>query len=450
MAYKRFTLFLIVKLCLIFILMVGISLIYIFLEKEQLIFTFIVLGIILAYLIHDLITYINTTNRLLAKFLLSIRHNDFTINFNSQKSSSSISELNKSFQEIIDAFKAIKIEKEVQFNFLQRIIEIIPIGLIAINKSGKMVLMNSAAENLLQIKKPGMWDQLGTKLPEFYKRVNELNGNGRFLIDSENEKAVLAVQINKTVLLESEHRIISLKNIKTEIDLKETEAWIKLIRTLNHEIMNSVTPISSLTDTILMILQDGGNDKSLEEINHQNIYDVVGSVKTIQQRSNRLIDFISEYRKFTKIPHPKKENLDVLKTLNSVVDLLKAELINKGISYKIISENNVQINADPILVEQLIINLIKNSIEALDGVNDPEIILKANIRDDGHICIGIIDNGMGVPAEIQDDIFIPFFSTKDGGSGIGLSLSRQIMRLHGGTISVSSSFGEQTEFTLLF
>ncbi len=451
MVYRRFTLMLIVKLCMIFMLMAGISLIYIFLKKEQLIFTFIVLGLLLAFMIYDLIRYVNTTNRLLAKFLLSIRHQDFTINFGSEKSSSSISELNRSFQEIIDAFKEVKTDREVQFNFLNRIVEIIPIGIMAVDEKGKLVLMNTAAELLLHVKKPGSWEQLGDKLPEFYKRVNEINDNGRFLMDSEKDKAILAVQSGATSLLDSKHRIITIKNIKTEIDQKETEAWIKLIRTLNHEIMNSVTPISSLTDTILMILQDEGKDKSLDELEPQNITDVTGSVGTIQQRSHRLIEFIEEYRKFTRIPSPQQEDIVTAEMISSILKLLKAELQKCSIAVRIIEEEeNLMINADPGLAEQVIINLLKNSMEAMEGREDAEIIIKIFLDETDHACISIIDNGPGIPVEIQDDIFIPFFTTKEKGSGIGLSLSRQIMRLHGGTILLSSTPNVKTEFTLQF
>jgi signal transduction histidine kinase len=209
--------------------------------------------------------------------------------------------------------------------------------------------------------------------------------------------------------------------------------------------MNSVTPISSLTETILLILE--GNDTP---ITAQQIEDVVSCVKTIQKRSNGLFDFVTEYRKLTKIPTPKKETIKIDELFQNLSQLWKTEFEKKNIQLNIqISENIQPIFADPHLIDQVLINLIKNSIQALDNSTKPMLTLSAKANK-SKIEISVTDNGAGIPENILSDIFVPFFTTKDKGSGIGLSLSRQIMRMHGGNISVQSSPQNETIFTLTF
>jgi len=452
MVYKRFTLSVIFQLILILTVLFCIAFLFFNLERNQYIYTFIVLLSVLSFQVYFLIRFITRTNRELTKFIDSIKQEDYSLKYPSIKSKSSIAELHESFNTIIEAFKRVKIDREMQFNFLQLIIENIEIGILAINESQEIVLMNSAAEKLLGVHKSKTWRQLKMKVEYFCNKVETVFSGGKKLIEwKSNEKSLnLSVEVVNTTLLGKAHKLITINDIKKEIEQKELDAWIKLIRVLNHEIMNSTTPISSLTETILMLLEDKKNDpKPIKDLNEQVISDVIGSIKTIQKRSDGLYDFVNEYRKLTKVPPPKIEQVRVKDLIDDVTKLMLPADSEKNINliYQI-NPDDLMAPMDPNLIEQVLINLIKNSTEALEGTEKPTILIETGTTTKSSF-ISITDNGPGIEPELMDEIFVPFFSTKEEGSGIGLSLSRQIMRLHGGYISVKSE-QDKTIFKLVF
>jgi two-component system, NtrC family, nitrogen regulation sensor histidine kinase NtrY len=421
-----------------------ISVSYFLLDRSQLIFTFIVLLTILSIQVAELIGYLSKTNREFYKFLLSLKHSDFQIYYPESGTNKSLDQLHATFNSIIDVFKEVKIEKESQYEFLRLIVEQVKIGIISINGSGEIILMNSFAEHLLGSYKTKTWDQLTKKQSQFCQEINNISKGGNRLIELKNN-IQLSVHVNKSILLNEPHQIISFQDIKNEIENKETDAWIRLIRILNHEIMNSVTPISSLTETILLILESEDKQHS-----NQQIEDVISCVKTIQKRSNGLFDFVTEYRKLTKIPSPKKETIFISDFFENIKQLWKGEIDKKQILFKIeISNEAKTLEADPHLMDQVFINLIKNSIQALENVKMPEIKLSA-LMQEGKSILKIADNGVGIPQNLLNDIFVPFYTTKEKGSGIGLSLSRQIMRMHGGNIKVSSIPNQGAIFSIEF
>ncbi len=453
MVYKRFTISLIIQLALILAVLFGISLLFFKLHWNQYIYTFIVLFSVLSFQVNYLLRFLRRTNRELSKFIEAIKQEDYSLKYPAMKDKSSISELHESFNTIIDAFKQVKIEREIQFNFLELIIENIEIGILAINDFEDVVLMNSAAEKLLGVHKPKTWLQLKAKADMFCIEAETIFSGGNKLLEwkTGNESFNLSIEVINASLLDQPHKLITLNNIKKEIEQKELGAWIKLIRVLNHEIMNSTTPISSLTETILMLLEDEkAMPRPIAEMNEQVINDVIGSIKTIQKRSNGLYDFVNEYRKLTKVPPPKIEQVVVKELIDDVLKLMQPEFTNKKIIFKLqVEPDDMMIFLDPNLIEQVLINLIKNAVEALDETNRPEIELRAGHANE-HPFISVSDIGPGIEAEMMDEIFVPFFSTKEEGSGIGLSLSRQIMHLHGGQISVQSTQYTSTTFTLTF
>jgi len=452
MVYKRFTLLLILRLILILINLFCIAFLYFILEKEQLIFSFIILFSILIIQIVDLVRFITRTNRELNKFLNSIKQSDYTLKYPVTETRSSLSNLHRSFNTILETFEKIKIEKETQFQFLQMVVEHIRIGIIVINENKEIILMNSTAERLLGVYKTRTWRQLSNKSNAFTSEVDTLAKGGRTLIeiDINRENVIFSLQVFDLLLMEKPHRLITFQNIHSEIEQKETEAWIRLIRVLNHEIMNSVTPISSLTETILMLLEDQDHNQIPDnEINTQIISDIIGSVKTIQKRSDGLYEFVNEYRKLTRIPSPVYENINVDELVEEIFQLMQGELEKRSITFKMEIEKNLTIRVDKKLIEQVMLNLIKNSIQALPGTVDPELMIRGYTADE-HATIQVIDNGHGIEPGLLEEIFIPFFSTKDDGSGIGLALSRQIMRLHGGRITARSTPFKETCFELVF
>ena len=308
MVYKRFTTSVIFQLILILATLVCIAFLIFNLDGKQYIYTFIVLFSILSFQIYYLIRFLTRTNRELSKFIDAIKQEDFSLKYPSAKNKGSIADLHESFNTILEAFQQVKIDREMQFNFLQLIVEHIEIGIIAINENQEIVLMNTATEKLLGVHKSKTWRQLKTKADFFCNEVENIFSGGKKLIEasSNNISSDLSIEVINTTLLGKAHKLITINDIKKEIEQKELDAWIKLIRVLNHEIMNSTTPISSLTETILMLLEDKQSGiKPLKEINEEVVADVIDSVKTIQKRSNGLYDFVNEYRKLTKVPPPK-------------------------------------------------------------------------------------------------------------------------------------------------
>lgn len=448
MVSKRFAFLVILRIALLMLTLVALA--FIFARTDLFFNQVILLGIIIIQ-VTELIRFVTYTNRELARLLLAIRYSDFSISFKGKKHGKSFQELQDAFVEIIEAFKKVSVEKEAQFKFLQVIIENIKVGLIAIKEDYEVELMNQQAEELLGIDKPKYLKQLLQLKPDFLQEVNEMLDNERKLIEltRKDKKLQISIQVNRLKILNLRYTLITFQNIKSEIETKEIEAWHKLIRILTHEIMNSVTPITSMTETMLMMLGDGDGIKKAAEIDQETIDDLSFSLKTIQKRSDGLLHFVDDYRKLTKIKNLHIEVVDIKELLTSLEQLLKADMNEAKTSLNIDIQEGLQIRLDRPLIEQVLINLITNAKHAVRDSQHPEIQIRA-YADLRHHYIEVSDNGIGVDLEKQEQIFVPFFSTKPEGSGIGLSLSKQIMKKHGGDLTLTSIPKEGATFTLEF
>ena len=240
------------------------------------------------------------------------------------------------------------------------------------------------------------------------------------------------------ILQDKHYKLVSFQDIKSELEANEIESWQKLIRVLTHEIKNSVIPISTLSDVILHMIKDEKGKVDLGKLDNEAIQDLVGGIETIESRSKGLANFVKTYDQLTQVPKPNFENTSVQDQLDHIRSLFKPQLDNFHIDLKIIGAQSVVFRMDQDLIDQVLINLVKNAIEAVKPMDNAKIQIRLFDEKDKKE-IWIEDNGGGIPEEIKENIFVPFFTTKEGGSGIGLSLSKQIMRLHGGTISVQSS-----------
>jgi nitrogen fixation/metabolism regulation signal transduction histidine kinase len=447
MILKRFSVLLVIRVTLILANMVLLSAIF---GDERLIFNHIILLVILAFQIAELIRFVNKTNRSIARFLFAIKHDDISINLSERKSGGSFAELQSAFEEIMYTYKDAKIEKEANFHYLKHIIEHIKVGIISIENEEDIVLFNLPAERILNVMGVKNWQILGEKQRHFVKEIEKLGNEGKGLIEftSNQEVKTLSVDISSMKSLDKQYKVITFQDIKSEIELKEIEAWHKLIRILTHEIMNSITPITSLTETMQTMLSKDGIQKPLHTLDDETIGDLLFSLKTIEKRSNGLIDFVGDYRKLTRVPQPVFEAVEVTALLQGIESLMRPTLEKEQIEmYVEIDPNLESLPLDPKLIEQVLLNLITNSKHALRGIDRPKIELKSYQINDA-VFISVSDNGTGIPKKEIQEIFTPFFSTKEEGSGIGLSLSKQIMHLHSGRISVSSTPNECTSFVL--
>lgn len=449
MMLKRFSILIVFRIALIVANVVVLTWIF---GDMRLFFNQVILGLALMGQIGELIYFVNHTNRELARLFLAIRHADFSVTFRKEALGRSFRELQDSFSEIIQAYRLVKIEKEVQYQFLQMLVRQIHVGIISL-EGDTLALINPTAEQLLNISGLRSWQLIRQLNPGLTDQLEQMGSDGRKLIEVKinDGTRVLSVDVSTLIILDKPHKLITLQDINSEIEQKEIEAWHKLIRILTHEIMNSVTPISSLTETMQSMLSDReGKQKPLEALNEETIGDIRFSLKTIQKRSEGLLDFVESYRTLSKVPKPAPEPVDVAVLFGNLKDLMHHALTRQDIQLITAVENNaLTVMLDPVLIEQVLINLITNSTHALEGRPSRTVVLKAYTADRAPV-IEVTDNGKGIPEKELKEIFVPFFSTKKNGSGIGLSLSKQIMSLHGGSIKVTSVPGSGTSFYLRF
>ena len=351
--------------------------------------------------------------------------------------------------EIIQSYRDVKIEKEAQYQFLQLLVNQIQIGIISV-MDDNIILINPVAEKILGVKGIRNWKILEQMSPDI---VTQLKDDGKKLMEvkSPDGSQILSVEVSRLTMIDKVYQLITLQDINSEIEQKEIEAWHKLIRILTHEIMNSVTPIASLSETMQTMLTDkSGGQKPSEIIGDGTIKDIRFSLNTIQKRSERLIDFVENYRKLSRVPKPVLQPVYVHTLLLNIENLMREEMARNSIALTTEFENEkLRLQLDPALIEQVLINMLKNSVHALQEKSGKKIRIKT-YAEESAVIIEINDNGKGISAKELKEIFVPFFSTKKDGSGIGLSLSKQIMSMHGGRIRVSSVVNEGTSFYLVF
>jgi two-component system, NtrC family, nitrogen regulation sensor histidine kinase NtrY len=426
-----------------------------FIFKMDFIFVPFAVALLGAYQVFSLFHFVDKTNRDLGRFLLSIKYDDTSQAFTSDGLGESFNELKRAFGEVMAKLQATRSEKEAHARYLKTIIEHVGIGLLAYKSDGTVDLINNAAKKLLRV--AGLRDIKSMKesYPGLVDTLLSLKHGDKRLVkfDREGLSVQLSMFANTFIMREEEYILVSIQNIQEELEEKEMEAWQNLIRVLTHEIMNSITPISSMTSTLLDMLSkpDKDNIEIKGKVEPEKYEEIVDALKTIHRRSEGLMNFVSAYRNMTLIPKPQFRILPVKDLFKRVEGLMSHNLMDGGISLKCsVNPETLELTADPDLMEQVMINLILNAIEAVNGRDDPCITLSALMDVDGRIIITVEDNGAGIVEEALGRIFIPFFTTKKQGSGIGLSLSRQILRMHHATIRAHSGLNEGALFTIKF
>ncbi|MFT7604997.1 MAG: two-component system nitrogen regulation sensor histidine kinase NtrY [Saprospiraceae bacterium] len=435
---KTFRTRVLLQLGIIILLLMGIT--YVFLQKEKL-YVLIVLIPLLIALLWRLFYMINKTNRELSQFLLSIRYNDFEQEFALEKSGASQRELHSAFNQITDKFRDLRTEKEVQSQLMQTILGNVDTGIFCTDKEGKGLMTNTALKQLLHRSYIPNFDTFEAFAPNLYEALKTIKPSERKIIKEsiQNEILQIAIQVYILKVKEEEIKVYTFYNIHNELSDQEVKSWQKLIRILAHEIMNSIAPIASLSSSALQLIPDSQNIASEE------VEQVKEALQIIHKRSEGLMSFTDTYRKLTRIPPPQLKAIQLNSFFTTIHKLFEQDLKQKGIRWTIkFLFHEIKLMADPILLEQVFINILKNTIEALEGISDPEISILVDKTPQGKVNIQVIDNGQGIPEDVVDQIFIPFFTTKKNGSGIGMSLSQQIIRLHGGSINLQSKEGVGT------
>ena len=449
MGFKRFYFWIIVRVVLILLCALLFSFFIGMDDKNMLSAVLIILLILQTFL---LIKYIDKTNTELARFLIRFQAKDTAINYPIDKQQKKFAGLHLSFNKINKEMQEMRIENEQKTYYLNTIVNNLNIGILAFDENEKVELLNPAACQILSCEKFYFLNKLMESHFEIYQAVKEATKTAQHLkkINTENGVLSLAFRSNLIKIGERNIHIVSFQNINQELDHNELESWQKLIRVLNHEIINSITPITTLSKTIQRYIHFDNKLKKASDLNDEIIKDIAINAEIITERGKGLIDFIEVYKNITKSPKLNISKFNVAQTIKGVQQFYQQKFNEQQIKFESDVPANLELTADESLIKQMLINLIKNALEALINEEDPYISIKAYLSGEGNLLIKIKDNGVGIPENELDKIFIPFYSTKENGSGIGLSLSRQIMHLHNGSISVSSHPGFETSFILRF
>ena len=452
MVYKKFRFQIILRILLV---IVTLLLIFSFYRNPDYRISTIILGVLFVAQVIFLIRYADQTNRKLARFFSAIRNADFMGTFVDEGLGKSFDELNREFNEVINAFKKTKTEKEENFNYLLTVIQHVSIGVLVYTRNGKVDVYNNAVKSLLQIKHLRNIKQLSGISEELSTTLLEVKAGEKKLVKIFVGDELLQLSIHSTEFLMHGEKflLVSLQDIHPELEQKEVESWQMLIRVLTHEIMNSITPISSLASTVQDILAESRkkrNQLSAEE--SEDMENITSAIATIERRSKGLLNFVDLYRNLTRIPKPHFRYFPVADLFQRTLELMepKFEELNILVNTKIFP-GDLKLLADPDLVDQVLINLLINAIDALHEIKGKrQISLKASVNLNNRTLIEVTDTGIGISQEAMDKIFMPFFTSKKTGSGIGLSLSRQIMQMHKGSLSVRSAPGKGATFVLVF
>ncbi|RZL19371.1 MAG: PAS domain-containing protein [Pedobacter sp.] len=449
MFYQRFTYRLLFRLLVINLLAI---LLYNLIERTNLFFTIIGVAIILLSALVSLYYYINQIREDIKRFILAVKTRDSTLNFRNKATNGSFPELYESFNDIIQVHKNIQLEKDSMFLLLKTILEQVPVGVIVIKETPieddkkEIVLINQAAATLLNVPAYKYWHRLSQHLPQFAKEIDVIKTGGKKFIEIKiQDKLIqLSTEIIPLNLYQDNYTIISFQNIKDEIEQKESEAWNRLIGVISHEILNSITPISSLSDTVNTMIKD----KSA--LTTEDLEDLKPAIQTIKRRSEGLLDFVKDYRLIAELPTPVLAYHTIGEILKHIKILMQPFAQGKNITLKVEqTSSKITLNIDLKLVEQALINLVTNSIYALQDIEHGAIEIAYRLETN-KLYLEVTDNGKGVTPELLEKIFVPFFTTRKNGSGIGLTITRNIMKMHHGSLEVTSLPMEKTTFSLVF
>ncbi|NLP56881.1 PAS domain-containing sensor histidine kinase [Lutibacter sp. B1] len=400
-----------------------------------------------------LIKYLNKTNVKIAYFLDSLRNEDFTVRFPEKGNPKSLKQLHKSLNNVNNLIRETQIKNREQENYYQEILKQAKIGILTLNDKGHILYANPSAKKLFNCTQLNHIRQLEKVDEKLFYLLSELKPFERrlFKLTNERETVQLLLKSTEVVLNENNLKLITVQDINTELDEKETDSWKKLIKVLTHEIMNTITPITSISESILNFYKNEKGTLVVSQINENHIKNTVKGLEVIHNQGNDLMGFVQSYRSLLNIPHPDKKIINVKKLIEKVKILVSQEKGFNAVTFKItdISEK-FEIFADEKQITLVLINLLKNAIQSLYEKENGVVEFDCGITKDKEKYIKIKDNGFGISNELIDEIFVPFFTTKTYGSGIGLSLSKQIMQLHGGSLKVHSIPFIKTSFTLVF
>ncbi len=447
MGFNRFSLLLAVRLALIFSGLIAVGYLISIPGYHAATLLAILITVALAY---EVYTFISRTNQELSRFLDAVRYADFGQRFQFGAVGAGFETLGETFTHILERFREDRREQETELRHLKAMMEHVPVPLISIYNDGTVTTWNNAARRLFGSTHVATTEDLKQFGDEFHQHLTRIQAGERYLTTFRVDglEVRLTVSASELTIASKVERLISLMNIQTELDSTQLSAWQDLVRVLTHEIMNSITPVTSLAKTAVDLVDDAAsrvNDESVIE----ELKDARNAVDTVARRSDGLMNFVSSYRRLTRPPAPQPGRFAIRELFDDVVRIASQDLPENIQLTSSIEPQELDLQADRQQIEQVLINLVQNAVQACENEN-ADISLQAHINRRGHVMLEVSDDGPGIPEDIASRIFVPFYTTRREGSGIGLALSRQIMLAHGGTITFNNRPTGGATFTLIF
>lgn len=420
-------------------------------QDEWGVFLISLLLILVVFQLIFLLRYSESSFKKVRLFLDNIKQDNYTQLYPVKFDGTETDELHIEFNAILAKLKEDQAEREANYQYFRSVFQHLSIGLMTFGENGEIQIFNVAAKRILQVEELKNIKQIEGINKELHLAIQHLRTGGSELIKIAHPDGImqLSVYVIELLMRGERFKLVSLQNIQSELEEKEMEAWQNLVKVLTHEIMNSIAPISSLAGTLKSELED--KIENNQALMPGDMEDCMMGISTIEKRSEGLIGFVSEFRSMAHLPAPKFGSIGISGLFDQLEILLQNQLENKGITLrKHLNPVGLVLFADQHQIEQVLINLLQNAIQALEESEQKVITLSGFIDEAGKIIIEVADTGKGIEEEALSKIFIPFFTTKKKGSGIGLSISKQIMRRHKGNIQVRSKLGEGSIFKLIF
>jgi two-component system, NtrC family, nitrogen regulation sensor histidine kinase NtrY len=400
----------------------------------------------------SLVYYLNSTNRNIRFFFDSVRNDDSTIFFPAEGKSETLKALYSSMNRVNQQIRALKLENKSHEQFFQVLLEHIAPGIITYDDKGHIIHANSSAKKLLSVSVLTHLKQIENIDPKLFQAIRKIKPSERKLVSLKTLSGDMQLALKAVAFRTGSSNLVllSVEDIKNELDEKELESWMKLIRVLTHEIMNSITPITSLSESLQNIYLRDGEPVKPETLTEKAVSSTIQGLNVIREQGKGLRSFVESYRQLTRIPEPERKLFRVSELIDRIRILFASMSDGRAGLTIVLKDPTLQLYADQNLVSQVLINLLRNALEANEHNPDTRIMITAASNGDLRTELCVSDNGPGIPEDQMDDIFVPFFTTRENGSGIGLSISRQIMRIHGGHLKVRSFPGRETTFCLIF
>ena len=439
MGFKRFSLLIAVRT--IFIMLTLVMLALLFNLEGYLISTFVV-AVLLVVQSFLLYRFVNKTNNELTRFFEAARYADYSQRFEFTEIGAGFGDLGRTFTDILKKFQQSRTVQEEEYRHLKSLIEHVPVPLISLHANGKVSLWNNSARRLIGANSVTRFEDLEQFGTGFFESIQSLISGERRLLKFEVDgmEQQLVVQATEIVISGRQEKLISLQDIQSELDGVQLQSWQDLVRVLTHEIMNSITPVASLAKTAADLLEDARSKKDDLSSAFEDLEDATDAVHTVARRSDGLMNFVSSYRRLTRLPAPNKTAIKIENLVADVTAIATQNWATKGIDLEVkITPRGLDVMVDKDMIEQLLINLLKNAEQALSNGGARKVMIEAYLNRRGHAVIDVGDSGSGIADDISNKIFVPFFTTKRDGSGVGLALTRQVMIAHGGNVKLVAS-----------